>query len=180
MPIDGKALHQMPQAQWFEEYGAQGHAIYMYQRLDTGLVTSAAYHAQTDGQYEKTNQRNLPLPAESYTGSDVLNSIISFRNSILRIQRGASFGAVFPPLAWRNRPKIHSLNITLNNQITAASINQISNRGTAPQIGFVSIWSNKLPVGTRCLRLRYKLHYQSWLSWEEIRPHSLIRHWHPT
>ncbi|KAM0795118.1 hypothetical protein BDR22DRAFT_894476 [Usnea florida] len=70
MPIDGKALYQMPQAQWIEEYGAQGHAIYMFQRLDTGLVTSAAYHAQTDGQHEKTNQRYLPLPAESYTGSD--------------------------------------------------------------------------------------------------------------
>ena len=28
MPIDGKALYQMPQAQWIEEYGAQGHAIY--------------------------------------------------------------------------------------------------------------------------------------------------------
>ena len=28
MPIDGKALYQMPRAQWIEEYGAQGHAIY--------------------------------------------------------------------------------------------------------------------------------------------------------
>ena len=122
MPIDGKALYQMPQAQWIEEYGAQGHAIYMFQRLDTGLVTSAAYHAQTDGQYERTNHNICPYP-QKHTESNVLNSIISFRNRIFRIQRGASFGAVFPPLAWRNRLKIHSLNITLNNQITVASIN---------------------------------------------------------